>query len=212
MELSRHSPAPARYTGLGLVIAVHVVAITALSLAFIPPAAKPKEGPIVLLPPPLDTPDTPHEPPPFLKTSRPDLPRVPVPDVPIPDWQTEAPTITAAPLRNDNAALPSSGTGGAGTAPVTVAREQPAIRAPGAVCTVMPRPELPLLAWSGEAVIHAVATVRGGRVVGSDIRFTQGALDAKSRRALQRSVETALAGYQCAGDALFEQDFSFRLD
>jgi hypothetical protein len=48
--------------------------------------------------------------------------------------------------------------------------------------------------------------------VGSDIRVTQGALDAKSRRALQRSVETALAGYQCAGDALFEQEFAFRLD
>jgi len=212
MELSRHAPAPARYTGLGLVIGVHVVAITALSLAFMPPAAQPKQAPIVLLPPPLDTPDTPREPPPVVKAARPDLPRVPVPDVPIPDWQTEAPTVTAAPLRSEGTPVPTSGGTGTGVAPLATAQEPAAVRAPGAVCSVMPRPELPMLGWSGQAVLHAVATVRGGRVVGSDIRVTQGALDAKSRRALQRSVETALAGYQCVGDALFEQEFAFRLD
>ncbi len=68
------------------------------------------------------------------------------------------------------------------------------------------------MSWSGEAVLQVIATVRGGRVVGTDVRVAQGALDAKTRRSLQRSVESALAGYQCQGDAMFQQDFAFRLD
>jgi hypothetical protein len=40
----------------------------------------------------------------------------------------------------------------------------------------------------------------------------QGALDGKTRRSLQRSVDSALAGYQCQGDAMFQQDFAFRID
>jgi len=61
-------------------------------------------------------------------------------------------------------------------------------------------------------VLQVIATVRGGRVVGSEFRVTQGALDGKTRRALQRAVESALAGYQCQGDAMFQQDFAFTLD
>jgi hypothetical protein len=49
-------------------------------------------------------------------------------------------------------------------------------------------------------------------VVASDFRVMQGALDGKAKRSLQRSVEAALAGYQCQGDATFQQDFAFRLD
>ena len=44
------------------------------------------------------------------------------------------------------------------------------------------------------------------------MRVAQGALDGKTRRSLQRAVETALAGYQCQGDAMFQQDFAFTLD
>ena len=29
---------------------------------------------------------------------------------------------------------------------------------------------------------------------------------------VQRSVDAALAGYQCQGDAMFQQDFAFRID
>ena len=76
----------------------------------------------------------------------------------------------------------------------------------------MPRPEVPVLNWAGEAVLHVVATVRGGRVVGTEFSVLQGALDGKSKRALQRSVESALGGYQCQGDASFQQDFAFRLE
>ncbi|MEE8614816.1 MAG: hypothetical protein V3T11_06350, partial [Roseateles sp.] len=86
------------------------------------------------------------------------------------------------------------------------------VQSPGAVCSVMPRPDVPAVSWSGEAVLNVIATVRGGRVVGTEFRVSQGALDGKSRRALQRAVESALAGYQCQGDATFQQDFAFRLE
>jgi hypothetical protein len=54
--------------------------------------------------------------------------------------------------------------------------------------------------------------VRDGRVIGSVFHMIQGGPDAKTRRALQRAVESALAGYQCQGDAVFPQDFAFRID
>jgi hypothetical protein len=76
----------------------------------------------------------------------------------------------------------------------------------------MPKPDLPALNWSGEAVLNVIATVRGGRVVGTEFRVTQGALDSKTKRSLQRAAESALAGYQCQGDAMFQQDFAFRID
>jgi hypothetical protein len=209
MELSRLSPAPARYTGIGIVIAVHVIAITALSVAFIQPAPK-SQPPLVFKPVPK-APEPPPQPVERVKAAQPVITPVPLPPIPIP----EEPTITPEPTRFEpNAgAVPTDHFVPTGTTTVTtppIAKAQP--QAPGAVCSVMPRPEVPTVTWSGEAVLQAVATVRGGRVVGSEFRVLQGALDSKSRRALQRSVETALAGYQCQGDATFQQDFAFRLD
>lgn len=211
MELSRHSPAPARYMGIGLVIAVHAVAITALSMAFIvKPTAKPP-GPIKV----VDVRETPKPPPPDEPKRKVDAPvivNVPVPPIPIPN----EPTITPEPTVFDLTAKATPPTdrpiptGPAVTQPPTVVKPQ--VLTPGAVCSAMPRPEVPVLNWAGEAVLHVVATVRGGRVVGTEFSMLQGALDAKSKRALQRSVESALGGYQCQGDASFQQDFAFRLE
>lgn len=213
MELSRHSPAPARFTGIGIVIAVHVAAITALSLGFINQPTIPKVPNIPVLPKdiqPLEPPE-----PPKYQPQTPSLPQVPQPEIMLPpDILVETPPITVIEAtRTDGAPSATGGsTGSTGTPPTTLVQEQPRIQTPGAICSVMPRPELPVLSWSGEAVLHALATVRDGRVVASEIRVAQGAVDAKSRRALQRAVETALAGYQCAGNATFQQDFAFRLD
>jgi hypothetical protein len=212
MELSRLSPAPARYTGIGIVIAVHVVAITALSLAFIKPAPK-HQAPLVFksVPKAPEPPPQPLEP---IKAREPVILPVPLPPIPTP---TE-PTITPEPTIFDPSAKSGPTTDGpvptgtATVAPPVIPKTQPQVQRPGAVCSVMPRPEVPTVNWAGEAVLQVVATVRGGRVVGSEFRVTQGALDSKSRRALQRSVEAALAGYQCQGDAMFQQDFAFRLE
>ena len=212
MELSRPlaaHPAPARLTGLAVVIAVHVVAIAALSLGFMKPAAKP-QGPILLRP----LPDTPRPPPPErpLHPPRPDFASVSLNPVQPLVWEPEqAPRAAEMPATAVAAEAPIG--------PPAAPRAEPAPTAPaaltgtaGAVCSVMPRPELPPLGWSGEAVLQVLATVRGGRVVAIEFRVLQGAPDPKSRRALQRAVEAALAGYRCQGDASFQQDFAFRLD
>lgn len=212
MDLSRPSPAPTRYAGIGLVVALHLAGIYALSAGLIKPPGKPHEATILL--PPI--PEVPREPPrlpepfkadkPVLKAPQPI--QVPVPPIVI--EPTAANSVTTTPLTADT---PPPSTGPTRAAQVQPqAAEGPRIAAPGAVCSVMPRPEVPSVNWSGEAVLQVLATVRGGRVVASEFRVAQGALDARSRRALQRSVESALAGYQCQGDAMFQQDFAFRLE
>lgn len=212
MNLSRHAPSPARYVGIGLVVAVHLAALYALSAGLMktpPRAHQPTE--FKPLPPDLPLPKAPVEPlqaeqPRF---SQPNVIQIPVPDVVV-EATTDAPPLRTAPLRPDATVPSTPGTPRVDTPPAVT--HPPQIRAPGAVCAVMPQPEVPAVNWTGEAVLQVVATVRGGRVVGTEFRTVQGALDAKTRRALQRSVETALSGYQCQGEAVFQQDFAFRID
>jgi periplasmic protein TonB len=213
MNLSRHPPPPTRYIGIGLVVALHLAGIYALSAGLIRPVASPPTiTTLKPLPPDVVEPPPPVEP---LRAAEPALVAPPVIQVPVPtvvvEAQQEAPPLSAVPLRTDPG--PQSPTAPARTdgGPLA-AMVQPEIRSAGAVCSVMPRPEVPAVNWSGEAVLQVLATVRGGRVVGSDFRVAQGVLDGKTRRSLQRSVESALAGYQCQGDATFQQDFAFQLD
>jgi hypothetical protein len=206
------APKPKSYMGIGFVVAVHVAAIYALSAGLIKtPLTQP--GPITVKP----LADV-VEPPPPVKRVTPDQPTfrdVPVIQMPTPDVlierDTPSPLVTARTISPDQNPVSDAGPRREAT-PATTVTQQPAIQTPGAVCSVMPKPELPALNWSGEAVLQVIATVRGGRVIGSDFRVTQGALDGKTKRSLQRSVEAALAGYQCQGDAMFQQDFAFRLD
>lgn len=212
MDLSRPAPSPARYTGIAMVVALHLAGIYALSAGLIKPPTRPTEI-ATLKPLPPDGP----KPQPTVEPLRPTTPHLTQPaaiPVPVPPQvypTTDTPMVTTAPLHAD--AVPTTTAGMPVTQEATrPAITQPSVSTPGAVCSVMPRPEVPVVSWSGEAVLQVVATVRGGRVTGSDMRVTQGAPDSKTRRALQRSVETALAGYQCQGDALFQQDFAFRVD
>jgi periplasmic protein TonB len=208
---SDRAPQPKSYVGIGLVVALHLAGIYALSAGLIKAPARPPEVAAIK---PL--PAEPHEPPPPPEPYRADKPTIKDVAIPVPvpptDFVIETPSVTTEPLRGDP--QPTTGPGTTRTelpAPPTVAKT-PTISAPGAVCSVMPRPEVPVLNWTGEAVLQVIATVRGGRVVGTEVRVAQGALDVKTRRSLQRSVESALAGYQCQGDAVFQQDFAFRLD
>ena len=216
MNLSRpffdRAPQPKRYVGIGLVVAVHLAAIYALSTGLMKSPPKVKEA-TVLLPP---IPEPQRDPEPVRKVTqidKPSLPTVPIVEVPIQPWVDATPTITVEARPVDAATAPATTTQHrpAVAPPATLAKAQQ-VQAPGAICSVMPRPDVPAVNWSGEAVLQVVATVRGGRVVGSEVRVAQGAMDSKTRRSLQRSVESALAGYQCQGDAMFQQDFAFRLD
>ena len=211
-NFSDRAPQPKSYVGISLVVALHLAAIYALSAGLMKPMPKEREiATVKPLPPEVRDIPPPQEP---LRAHQPtirDVTPIPVPD-PIDPVVQPDPVISTVPLR-DPVSVSNGST--AGTGPVVAipaARPETLISTPGAVCSVMPRPEVPAVNWSGEAVLQVVATVRGGRVVGSDFRVAQGALDGKTKRSLQRSVESALAGYQCQGDAMFQQDFAFRLD
>lgn len=212
MDLSRQSPAPARYLGIGLVVVLHLAAIYALSAGLMKPLVKPKD-PTIFLPPLPDKPVQPDDTPkPTVKADKPNITPIKVPDVPMPDDWKEAPAITAQPWHGELPVASSSEAPGQTGAPTARPMADNTPRTAGAVCSVMPRPEVPTVNWAGDAVLQVIATVRGGRVVGADFRVAQGALDSKTKRSLQRSVESALAGYQCQGDAVFQQEFAFRID
>lgn len=207
------APKPKSYVGVGLVIALHLAGIYALSAGLITPQAKPPAiTTLKPLPPDIDREPPPPEP---LPVNKPVMKDVPVVQVPPPIFDVappqETPLIsTVVAPKEPGPVITQPGSTQVTTPPATAVAPQ--VQAPGAVCSTMPRPEVPVVSWSGEAVLQVIATVRGGRVVGSDFRVAQGALDVKTRRSLQRSVESALAGYQCQGDATFQQDFAFRLD
>jgi hypothetical protein len=211
---SNHAPKPKSYVGIGLVIALHLAGIYALSAGLIKSPPRVKEATILLPPIPDKQPE--REPVREIKKAeQPTLINVPKPDVlPPPTWTEETPHVVVVEQRSGEPTVWAGGSTGTGTPAVTppAVKQDTGLKGAGAVCSVMPRPEVPAVNWSGEAVLQVVATVRGGRVVGTDFRVAQGALDSKTKRSLQRSVESALAGYQCQGDATFQQDFAFRLD
>ncbi|MFT7774429.1 hypothetical protein [Roseateles sp.] len=209
---SDRAPQPKSYVGIGLVVALHVAGIWALSAGLIKAPPRPPEvATFKPLPPDVVT----DPPPPQRHPEKPTLrdPQVPLVQPPIFDVfpPQEAPTGGITTARGE----PMPSTPGPATPSVALPQQsidRTQVQLPGAVCSVMPRPEVPAVNWSGEAVLQVIATVRGGRVVGTDLRVTQGAMDGKTRRSLQRSVESALAGYQCQGDAMFQQEFAFRID
>lgn len=212
LSFSERAPQPKSYVGIGLVVALHLAGIYALSAGLIKPLTRPHE-PTILLPP---IPDKPKEPEvlrePKFQPDTPTFHPIQVSEIQPQPWQLEqTPTVTTTTQREE-VPTTTSGTTTTVAQAHTTATEQPQVRSAGAVCSVMPRPDVPAVNWTGEAVLQVIATVRGGRVVGTDFRVAQGALDSKTKRSLQRSVESALAGYQCQGDAMFQQDFAFRID
>jgi hypothetical protein len=210
---SDQAPKPKSYVGIGLVVALHLAGIYALSAGLIRPEVKSIEN-ITLKPLPPDVQPEPPKPEP-VRADKPTVRDLPVIQVPLPvidiAQSQDTPLITTVVASTEpKPVVAHSGATGIGDAarPET----KPQVQTPGAVCSVMPKPDVPAVNWSGEAVLQVIATVRAGRVVGSEVRVAQGALDGKTRRSLQRSVDSALAGYQCQGDAMFQQDFAFRID
>ncbi|MDR7271292.1 hypothetical protein J2X20_003960 [Pelomonas saccharophila] len=205
---------PKSYVGIGLVVALHLAGIYALSagLITVPPRVR-ELATVRTLPPEAPEPPKPFERvrPAEPKLSTPEPILVPPPIVEIAQPPQE-PVISAVPQRDATPTTSGPTVSTGTTTPAQTQKKTDTISTPSAVCSVMPRPDVPVVNWSGEAVLQVIATVRGGRVVGTDFRVAQGALDSKTRRSLQRSVESALSGYQCQGDATFQQDFAFRLD
>lgn len=204
-----------RATGLGLVIGIHVLAVIGISAAYIRPV--PTERHVTQLRPnvPIEQQREPEPTVQFRPFKLPDVRTNPldIPQVPDSTPATNRLTPTTPTEATDSVGREGQDWGG-GTAVQPTSKPEPVtqIRNPGAICLSMPKPEVPVLAWSGDALVHAVATVHGGRVVGTELSIAGAALDARSKRALKQAVESALAGYHCPGDHQFQQDFSFRLD
>jgi periplasmic protein TonB len=212
LTFSDRAPQPKSYVGIGLVVVLHLAGIYALSAGLIRVPTRPPEiAPIKPLP------AEPKDPPPPTEPYRADKPimkdPITTPVAPREDWVIEKDQVIVEPQRPSQPPVTTGpGTIKAELPPTPTGVKNPPITSPGAVCSVMPRPEVPVVNWTGDAVLQVIATVRGGRVVGTDFRVAQGALDSKTKRSLQRSVESALSGYQCEGDATFQQDFAFRID
>lgn len=211
MNFAQEKNGASRFTGLGLVILIHIVIVYAIASGLARKAVEAIKGPIetkvieekVKPPPP---PDKVIPPPPDLKAPPP--PYVPPPEftvtAPAPPAVMAAPTTSVPPPTTTVAATPAP-------APVAAPVAKPTKVTAGMVCTKMAKPEMPSLSWSGEALYKVVATVKAGRVANIEVTSLRSGVDRKAQRALIAAIETTLKeSYECPGDHVFEQEFQFK--
>ncbi|QPF73270.1 hypothetical protein G8A07_10325 [Roseateles sp. DAIF2] len=215
MNFAQEKQGASRFTGIGIVIFIHVLAIWALAAGLHRKAIEAIKGPIdvkvveekVKPPPP---PEKVVPPPPDMKAPPP--PFVPPPEVqvtaPPPPNAIQAPVSNVPPPTREVAATPPPAPA---PAPAPVAR--PAKITAGMVCTKMGKPEVPAVNWSGEALYKATATVKAGRVTAVEIASLRGGVDRRAQRALIQAITDTLKDtYECPGDHVFEQEFQFRIE
>ena len=201
MNFAQEKNGASRFTGLGLVILIHIVIVYAIASGLARKAVEAIKGPIetkvieekVKPPPP---PDKVIPPPPDLKAP-------PPPYVPPPEFTVTAPAPPAVMAAPTTSVPPANTTVAAKPAKVTA----------GMVCTKMGKPEMPSVSWSGEALYKVVATVKAGRVAAIEVTSLRSGVDRKAQRALIGAIETTLReSYECPGDHVFEQEFQFKLE
>ena len=215
MNMAQQAQGASRYTGIGVVIAVHVVMIAALSSGLVQQVIdkKPHKTEARLIeqepppPPPLPPRQRVEDPTQKLVIQQIEPPPIPVvSEVSPTDVPADTPTLN--PLRTGT----SSGAG-----PSVVAQPEkatvPTVVTPGMVCTRMGKPELPAVNWAGDALFRVQATVRAGRVAATEFTVLSGVMDPKTRRALQSAIANTLRDtYECPGEHRFEQEFNVRID
>jgi len=216
MNFAQEKNGASRFTGLGLVILIHILIVYALASGLAKKAVEAIKGPIetkvieekVKPPPP---PDKVIPPPPDLKAPPP--PYVPPPEftvtAPAPPTLMAAPTTSVPPTTTAVAATPAPAPAPPAAAPVA----KPTKVTAGMVCTKMGKPEMPSVSWSGEALYKVVATVKSGRVSAIEVTSLRSGVDRKAQRALIAAIESTLKeSYECPGDHVFEQEFQFKLE
>ncbi len=82
---------------------------------------------------------------------------------------------------------------------------------PEALCSVMAPPAVPAVNWEGQAMFRIHARLQAGHVADVKVLSSTGGMDARTRRALLDSVQSALGAYQCRGNQGFEQEFVFKI-
>lgn len=215
MNFTNDPRGASRFTGIGAVALVHVAIVAGLASGLAREWVAPKPGPVILKP--IDQPEPPQ---PIERPVTPDIqqPKLSVPIIPLPDdpiiMDQRLDTIAAQAV---DKIVPTDFT----TAKAETGLQQVPVKpvvtdqkvSPQMVCTKMGKPELPAVNWSGEALFRVVATVKSGRVSTTEFQALRGGLDAKTRRAFQSAIDTALHDtYECPGDHRFEQEFAFKVD
>jgi protein TonB len=213
MNFAQEKQGPARFTGFGIVVLIHVVAIYALASGLARDIVKKVTGPIDVKV--IEEKVKPPPPPEKVVPPPPDLKAPPPPFVPPPEFQVTAPAPPAPAIQSTQVAPPAVSE--IRPAPPPVAAAPPAPRptkiTAGMVCTKMGKPDMPSVNWSGEALYKAVATVKSGRVTAVEITSLRGGVDRKAQRALVQAIEATLRDtYECPGDHVFEQEFQFKIE
>jgi periplasmic protein TonB len=215
MNFAQEKQGASRFTGFGIVVLIHVVAIYALASGLAKDLVKKVTGPIDVKV--IEEKVKPPPPPEKVVPPPPDLKAPPPPFVPPPEFQVTAPAPPAPAIQSTQVAPPAVAEIRPQPAPAPAA--PPAAPKPtgkvtaGMVCTKMGKPEVPSVNWSGDALYKAVATVKAGRVTAVEITSLRGGVDRKAQRALVQSIEAALRDtYECPGDHVFEQEFQFKIE
>lgn len=198
--------------GIGLVIVTHAFIIWGLAAGLTTHFTKKETPPVTLIEMP-DKPRTVEPPPPV--THHVEFVPVITPVVPPTEVRIDMPVspITVDPATHSK---PVDGPGTGGTVGIPGTRDVGATPTAGplraeAVCDVMTMPEVPAVNWSGRASFRVQAHLVAGRVAEVQFLNVTGGMDARSRRALQNAVQTALGAYQCRGSQAFEQEFVFNI-
>lgn len=81
--------------------------------------------------------------------------------------------------------------------PIQRFRQYPSVEG---VCRSMPRPQLPVVNWKGQAVYKLIGVVRDGRVVSMDVTPLRGGVDPVAQQEFVASIERAVKAYECPGN------------
>jgi protein TonB len=214
MNFAQEKQGAERFTGFGIVVLIHVVAIYALASGLARDIVKKVTGPIDVKV--IEEKVKPPPPPEKVVPPPPDLKAPPPPFVPPPEFQVTAPAPPAPAIQSTQVAPPAVAEIRPAPAPAPAAppaAPRPAKVTAGMVCTKMGKPDMPSVNWSGEALYKAIATVKSGRVTAVEITSLRGGVDRKAQRALVQAIEATLRDtYECPGDHVFEQEFQFKIE
>lgn len=213
MNFAQEKQGAARFTGIGIVALIHVLAIWALASGLARDIVKKVSGPIDVKV--IEEKVKPPPPPEKVVPPPPDLKAPPPPFVPPPEFQVTAPAPPAPAIQSTQVAPPVAQDIRPAPPPAPVAAPPKPAGRPNAkmVCTKMGTPEMPAVNWSGTALYKAVATVKAGRVTSVEISAQSGGVDRKAQRMLIAAIESTLREtYECPGDHVFEQEFQFKID
>lgn len=213
MNFAQEKQGASRFTGFGIVVLIHVVAIYALASGLARDIVKKVTGPIDVKV--IEEKVKPPPPPEKVVPPPPDLKAPPPPFVPPPEFQVTAPAPPAPPMTTTQ--VPPPAVAEIRPAPPPAPAAPPAAKptkiTAGMVCTKMGKPEVPSVNWSGEALYKAVATVKAGRVTSVEITPLRGGVDRKAQRAMTQAITQTLQDtYECPGDHVFEQEFQFKIE